>query len=162
MYRTQLGCQIMSVGNNEQLCRSMGVNTDRVKFLSYLVSATICGFAGILQICYSGTISIAIDMTTMSIIFKPLMGALIGMQLVKLVDNLPLVIYIGEVCIQIIFNGLIALGLTDAWQNVVLGAFIVIVMYFTGDSVPTISKIKKSLKRRNEISLYLKKRKSIA
>ena len=143
-YKTKYGWQIKAIGNNEKLCKNVGLNTAKLKTISYMVSAVMCGFAAILSICYSGTISTPTQSSTLSMVFKPIMGALIGMQLVRFWDNLPVLIFVGELCIQIIFNGLIALGLNDAWQNVMLGGFIILVMYITGDGTDLIPEIRRA------------------
>jgi ribose transport system permease protein len=149
-YRTKTGCQIKVVGSNEKLSQSMGIHTSRVKTAAYIFSALMCGFAAVLAICYSGTISVSTGTGTLSMIFKPIMGVMIGIQLVKFYDNLPLLIFIGELCIQIIFNGFIALGFPDAWQNMMLGIFILAVMAFTGDATPGLGDIRRSVRRRRE------------
>lgn len=147
-YHTRMGRQLKAVGNNEDLCRSMGINADHIKMLAYLMSALMCGFASVLSLCYSGSVSIAIGSSTLSMIFKPLMGVMIGMQLVKLYDNLPLLIFIGEFAIQIVFNGFIALGMSDAWQNIILGIFILAVMMMTNEHGPGIHEIRRMIFQR--------------
>lgn len=148
-YRTRMGRQLKAVGNNEDLCRSMGIKASRVKVLSFMMSALMCGFASVLSLCYSGSVSIAIGSSTLSMIFKPLMGVMIGMQLVKLYDNLPLLIFIGELAIQIVFNGFISLGMSDAWQNIILGIFILVVMTITGDRQSIFGKVRRIIRRRH-------------
>lgn len=128
IYRTKIGCHIQAVGNDEKMARNMGMNTEGVKFKAYILAGLFCGIAAILQIRYSGTITSQIGMVTMSMIFKPMIGVIIGLQLVRFIDNLPLLILIGEISISIIFNGFIAMGLTDTAQNIVLGTFLVVIM----------------------------------
>lgn len=127
-YHTRIGCQINAVGDNEVLVQSMGVNSSKVKFAAFLISGVFIGFAAMLQMSYSGAISLQTGMATMQLVFKPMMGVMIGLVLVRLWNVLPLMILIGELTISIIFNGLIAMGLTDDIQNIVLGAFLLIVM----------------------------------
>jgi ribose transport system permease protein len=115
----------------------MGINTERVKFIGFVISGFFCGIAGILIVSYSASISAQIGMVTMSMIFKPIIGVLIGMQLIKLVDNLAFAILIGELSISIIFNGFIALGLTDTVQNIVLGIFLIVVMAISANARDT-------------------------
>ena len=67
-------------------------------------------------------------MSSLSMVFKPMMGVMIGMELLSLIDNLALNIMIGELCISMIFTGLIALGLPSTMQDVVLGIFMIAVM----------------------------------
>ena len=151
-YRTKTGKQLKAVGNNEKLCKSIGINADRIKMLAYMISALVCGFASILSICYSGSVSISIGSATLTMIFKPLMGVMIGMQLVKLYDNLPLLIFIGELTIQIVFNGFIALGMSDAWQNIILGIFILFVMAVTNESNLDLTELYRRFKERHTAS----------
>lgn len=128
MYKTKLGCLIKAVGNDEVMVKSMGVNTDHVKFKAFVISGVFCIFGAVLQICYAGTVTLQTGMVTMNMVFKPMMGVMIGLQLIRLFDNMPLMIFIGELTIAIIFNGFISLGLTDNIQNIILGAFLLIVM----------------------------------
>ncbi len=127
-YRTKLGCMIQATGNDESMLQNMGVNVDSVKFKAFTVSGIFCFVAALLQICYSGTVQAMTDMSTMTMVFKPMMGVLIAMELVKIYDNMPLMIVIGEIVIQTVFNGFIAMGWTDNIQNIVLGVFLIVVL----------------------------------
>lgn len=127
-YKTKFGCLVNAIGNDEALLKGMGVSVDNVKFKAFISSGLFCFFAALLQICYSGSVQALTQMTTMSMTFKPMMGVLIAMQLVKIVDNLPLMIVIGEVVIQTVFNGFIAMGWSDNIQNIVLGCFLIVVL----------------------------------
>ncbi len=133
-YKTSLGCQIMACGNDEVMLKNMGVNTDRLKFIAFAMSGIFCAFGAIVQSCYSGQVTVAIGMVSMSMVFEPMMGVLIGIQLLKLVDNMPLMIFIGELTISIIFNGFIALGFTENIQNIILGVFLLVVLGFSGNA----------------------------
>lgn len=127
-YKTKLGCLIQATGNDEAMLKSMGVNVESVKFKAFVLSGIFCFAAAMLQICYSGTVQALTNMSTMSMVFKPMMGVLIAMQLVKICDNMPLMIFIGELVIQTVFNGFIAMGWTDNIQNIVLGGFLILVL----------------------------------
>lgn len=127
-YRTKLGCLINAVGNDEAMLKNMGTNVDRVKFKAFAISGIFCFFAAVLQICYSGTVTSMTSMTTMTMVFKPMMGVLIAMELIKILDCMPLMIFIGEVVIQTVFNGFIAMGWTDNIQNIILGVFLIVVL----------------------------------
>lgn len=133
-YKTSTGCQIMACGNDEVMLKSMGVDTGKLKFTAFALSGIFCAFGAVIQSCYSGQVTISIGMVSMSMVFKPMMGVLIGMQLLRLVDNMPLMIFLGELTISIIFNGFIALGLTDNLQNIVLGVFLLLVLGFAGNT----------------------------
>lgn len=127
-YHTKFSYHVRVVGNNELLAKNMGISVRRVNFLCFAVGGIFVGIVGILQICYSNSVSASISMASMSLVFKPMMGVMIAMELLKICDNFALNIVVGEVCISIIFNGLIALGLPATMQDVVLGLFMLLVM----------------------------------
>lgn len=127
-YRTKFSYQVRIIGNNELLAKNMGINPKKINFWCWTIGGIFVGIVGILQVSYSNSVSGALDMSSLSMVFKPMMGVMIGMELLVLIDNLALNIIIGEVCISIIFNGLIALGLPSTMQDVVLGLFMIAVM----------------------------------
>ena len=127
-YKTQLGSLINATGNDEAMLKSMGVNVERVKFLAFFISGIFCFLGAVMQACYAGTVQAVTNMGTMSMVFKPMMGVLIATQLVKIFDNMPLMILLGEIVIQTVFNGFVAMGWTDNIQNIVLGIFLLMVI----------------------------------
>jgi len=135
IYHSNIGFGIKAIGNDEKLAMNIGLNTQRIKFMAWFISGIFCGIGGILQACYSMSVTAMIGLVSMDLVFKPLIGVLIGMQLVRLWDNLPVLIFIGELIIAIIFNGFIAMGLSDIEQNIVLGVFLLAVMAISSRSV---------------------------
>lgn len=127
-YRTKFSYQVRIIGNNELLAKNMGINPKKINFWCWTIGGIFVGVVGILQISYSNSVSGALDMSSLSMVFKPMMGVMVGMELLALIDNLALNIVIGELCISIIFTGLIALGLPATMQDVVLGLFMIVVM----------------------------------
>lgn len=127
-YHTKFGNQIRAIGNDEALAISLGIKPDREKLKAYLISGLFCGVGAVLQICFAGSVSVATGMITMSLVFKPMMGVMIALVFIRLWDNMPVLILIGELCLSIVFNGLIALGLTDNYQSIALGVFLLIIL----------------------------------
>lgn len=127
-YKMKIGSHVRAVGNDELMAAEMGINVAGTKFNAYILSGLFCGIAAILQICYSGIISAQIGMSTLELVFKPMMGVMIAMELLKLIDNFAVLILVGELTISILFNGFIAMGLSDTVQNIFLGAFLLLVM----------------------------------
>lgn len=127
-YRTKFSYHVRTIGNNELLARNMGISSKKINFMTFLVGGIFLGIVGILQISYSNSVGGGINMSSLSMCFKPMMGVMIGMELLALIDNLALNIMIGEICISTIFTGLIAMGLPSTMQDVVLGVFMIVVM----------------------------------
>lgn len=133
-YRTKFSFHVKAIGQNEILASNMGIKPKCVYFMAFLISGIFIGIASILQISYPSSISATMDMGSLSMVFKPMMGVMIGMELLPIIDNLALNIILGELCLSIIFNGLIAIGLPSTMQDVVLGAFMLIVMGISANS----------------------------
>lgn len=127
-YRTRIGKYITAVGNDEKMCKNLGINADNVKFVSILLTGVFCFFAAILNICYSGSITTGTEMITMNMVFKPIMCVILARYMRKKLDCMPLLIFIGGVSITIIFNGFIAMGFSEAIQDIMLGVFLIIVL----------------------------------
>ncbi|MFA6856512.1 MAG: hypothetical protein WCR31_04820 [Treponema sp.] len=116
-----------AIGNNELLSKDMGMNVPLVKFLTYVVGGLFLGIASVLQISYAGSIGPQVNLTSIALVFRPMIGLIIGLALSR-ICNLAVGIYIGALSINIIFIGIIALGLPDTMQNIFLGVFLLAVM----------------------------------
>jgi len=134
LYKTKTGCLIKAVGNDEIMAAHMGVKPGRIKVLAYLISGVFSAITGLLLVSFSGLVSIQTGMSTLAMVFQPVIGVFIGLQLLRFVDNLPLLIFVGQITLTIIFNGFIALGLTDHIQRLVLGLFLIVVMAISANT----------------------------
>lgn len=133
-YKTKIGSNLVAVGNDELMCKNVGIDPAKVKMNAFILSGIFASIAGVLYLCYSGSITASTGMGTMSLVFKPLMCVLIARVLRRFVDNMPLLILIGSLSLAIIFNGFIALGFSDALQDVFLGLFMIGVMGYSGSA----------------------------
>lgn len=131
LYKTKSGYQINAVGCDEMLAQNVGINVRKAKIMAFLAASIFIIVAAFLQVGTSSRVSNLIGMDSMSVVFKPLIGVMIGTQLLRLVRCFPLVILVGEICLTIIFNGLISIGVSDNIQGVVLGLFLLGVMIIT-------------------------------
>lgn len=129
-YRTRIGSHITAVGNDEKMCKNVGINADRVKFTAIVLTGIFGSLSGLLYICYSGSITATTDMASLSMTFKPIMCVILGRYMKKYIECMPLLIFVGGISITIIFNGFIALGFSDAIQDIVLGLFLIVILGF--------------------------------
>lgn len=141
-YRTKIGSYITAVGNDEKMCKNVGINADKVKFIAVILTGIFGSLSGLLYICYSGSITAGTEMTSLSMVFKPIMCVILGRYLRKNIECMPLLIFIGGVSITIIFNGFIALGFSDAIQDIVLGLFLIVILGF-GAITESVLKLKR-------------------
>ena len=144
-YRTKFSTQARMVGSDELIAKTIGIKPLKVKFTTFLVGGAFLGVAAMLSACYSSAVGYKVEMASISMVFKPMMAVIIGMSLEKFV-KMPVGIFIGSLCISIIFTGIIALGWPDSLQNVILGIFMLVVLAF-----PTLQKKLADTKRRREV-----------
>lgn len=150
-YRTKFSTQARMVGSDELISRNIGINPMKVKFTTFLVGGVFLGIAAMLSACYSSAVGYKVEMNSLSMVFKPMMAVIIGMSLERLV-KMPVGIFIGSLCISIIFTGIIALGWPDSLQNVILGVFMLVVLAF-----PTIRKRLDDFNRRRKAKHFFEK-----
>ncbi len=141
-YRTKFSTQARMVGSDELIAKNIGIKPLKVKFSTFLVGGLFLGLAAMVSACYSSAVGYKAEMSSISMVFKPMMAVIIGMSLERFV-KMPLGIFIGSLCISIIFTGIIALGWPDSLQNVILGIFMLVVLAF-----PTIRSKIADVKRR--------------
>jgi len=134
LYNTKIGCVIKAVGNDETMASNMGVKAGRVKVVAYLIGGVFCAVAALLLVSSAAAVSMVTGMGTLTMVFQPMIGVFIGLQLIRLIDNLPFLIFVGQISLTIIFNGFIAMGLTDHIQRLVLGLFLIVVMAISANT----------------------------
>lgn len=142
-YHTKFSYEIKAIGGDEMIARDMGVNVRKAKFFIYIVGSIFMGIASILQISYARTIAAKLNLGSLSLVFQPLMGLIIGLEL-QSICNLAVGIFIGQFTMSMIFTGLISMGLPATMQNVALGAFLLIVLSIAANRGGMQGLIKKS------------------
>ena len=127
-YKTKSCYHMRLIGGNELLAKNIGVNVKKANFQAYAIGGFFIGVVGMLQLCYSGTVTSSLTLSSLSLVFQPMMGVLIGVELLALVDNLALTVVVGELFISILYNMIIGMGVDSSMQDVLLGFFMIIVM----------------------------------
>lgn len=106
---TDLGLAIQATGNNEQMIRSFGVNTDGMKILTLSISNGLVGLAGALIAQYNGVadISMGIGVILVGLASVILGQALLGQRWIWLAT---LAVVVGAVLYRIIIFGALRIG----------------------------------------------------
>ena len=124
---TVFSFHMRAVGSNEAVAKNSGIKTDLVKCKSFVYGSVFIGIAAILTLSQSGSVGAQTSLGSVTIMFKPLISVLLALELQRICD-LTIGIFIAQFTLNIIFIGLIAVGLPDTFQNVVLGFFLLVVM----------------------------------
>lgn len=124
---TVFSFHMRAVGSNEAVAKNSGIKTDLVKCKSFVYGSVFIGIAAILTLSQSGSVGAQTSLGSVTIMFKPLISVLLALVLQR-ICNLTIGIFIAQFTLNVIFIGLIAVGLPDTFQNVVLGFFLLVVM----------------------------------
>lgn len=127
---TKIGTYTYAIGSNEFVAKNMGINVSLYKLIAFVISGAFLGIMGILTISYGSSMVAVTGMASMSRNFVPTMGCFFGLAFKKY--GMPLqAIIIGELVINIIFFGFIALGAPTAIQDVITGLALLIIITVT-------------------------------
>lgn len=140
--RTKIATQARVVGSDELIARNVGIKPMKVKFSTYIIGSMFLALAAIQSSCYSSAVGYSQNMVSMSMVFRPMMAVIIGISMSGLIRH-SIGIFIGSLCLSIMFTGIIALGWPDSLQNIFLGVFLTIVL-----ALPTIQRSFADFKRR--------------
>ena len=80
-----------------------------------------------LSICQSGSVGAQTSLGSITVIFKPMISIMLALVIQNVCD-LTAGIFVSQLILTIFFIGLIAMGMPDTSQNVVLGFFLLVVM----------------------------------
>lgn len=129
---TKFSYHMRAVGSNEIVAKNSGIKVGLVKFKTLLYGSIFLGMASFLSICQSGSVGAQTNLGSVTVLFKPLISILIAL-VIQQICNLTIGIFIAQLSLNIIFIGLIAVGMPDTTQNVVLGVFLLVVMIISNN-----------------------------
>ena len=127
---TKIGTYTYAIGSNEVVAKNMGVNVSKYKIVAFTLAGFFFGLQAILTISFGTSMTSASNLSSMSRNFTPLMGTFFGLAFKKY-GHPVVAIVIGEMIIQLMFNGFVALGAPTTIQNVVTGAALLLIVALT-------------------------------
>ena len=130
---TKFSYNMRAVGSNEVVARNAGIRVDGVKLKTFVYGGIFIGMASLLTISQSGSVGAQTNLGSVTVVFKPLISILLALVLQR-ICNLTVGIFVAQFSLNIIFIGLIALGMPDTAQNVFLGVFLLLVMIVFNNS----------------------------
>jgi len=123
--RTMYGARVFAVGNNDRAAWLAGVNVDRIRIATFVLSGTLAGFAGIMQVARQGTATAGMGA---NFLFPILTAVVLGGASMtggrgKVFNTL-----IAAIFLTSINNGMILLGIDIYTQNIVSGVILVVAL----------------------------------
>jgi ribose transport system permease protein len=129
LHQTRFGRYLFAVGSNKEATRLSGVNTTRILYIAYIVSATCAAFVGVLLAARIGIGNATqAEGWELQAIASSVIG---GTSLFGAIGSVhgPL---IGAFILATINNGANLLNVNSFWQLVITGALIIVIVYFDG------------------------------
>jgi len=124
---TKFGNWIFSTGSNKQSARMMGINTDRVKIICFIIVGVLSAFAGIIQ---ATRIHVSAPWTAQTWNLEAIAGAVVGG--VSLRGGVGSIIgaILGALCIRVLSVGLTMLGLSPYHFMISVGILLILAVAF--------------------------------
>ena len=137
--KTYFGRYVYAVGSNAEVARLSGVNTDRVKILSYVICAFCCWVAGIVLLSRlnSGQTEVGANYPMLVVT-----ACVAGGVSISGGQGAMSKAFIGMILMSCLSNGFTLLRITDYWQSIAQG---LILMFAVG--FDAIQKMPKRVKR---------------
>jgi ribose transport system permease protein len=129
LHQTRFGRYLFAVGSNKEATRLSGVNTTRMLYIAYILSATCAAFVGILLAARIGIGNATqAEGWELQAIASSVIG---GTSLFGAIGSIhgPL---IGAFILATINNGANLLNVNSFWQLVITGGLIIVIVYFDG------------------------------
>ncbi len=127
---TKVGTYTYAIGSNEFVAKNMGIKVNKYKVIAFVISGAFLGIMAALTISYSSSMLAETGMASMSRNFVPTMGCFFGTAFKKYGIPLQAIVF-GELVINIIFFGFIAMGAPTAIQDVITGLALLIIITVT-------------------------------
>jgi ribose transport system permease protein len=121
--RTVFGRQVFAVGGNEKAAALSGINTRAVKFLTYVLSGLLSAVTGIL---FVARFESAQADSGKGMELDAIAAAVIGGTSLMGGEGSVVGVLLGASIMVIIRNGLVVMGVSSYWQELIIGTIIVL------------------------------------
>ncbi|MEJ5867148.1 ABC transporter permease [Pseudokineococcus sp. 5B2Z-1] len=126
LHHTRFGLHTSAVGSNPEACRRVGIRVDRQLIKVYAMAGLLAGLAGLLNLTFFRSTTIAGHaLTNLDVIAGVVIG---GTSLFGGVGTV-FGTLVGLLIPATLRNGFVIIGVEPYWQQVVVGAFLVIAVY---------------------------------
>jgi len=124
---TKFGNWIFATGSNKESARMMGINTDRVKIICFILVGFLAAFAGIIQ---TTRIHIAAPWTAQTMNLEAIAGAVVGGTLLTGGVGSILGAVLGAFSLRVLSLGLVMMGLSPYVYMVATGVLLILAVAF--------------------------------
>lgn len=131
--KTAFGHNMRALGNNQAIANSVGLDSDKIKFLSFLLGSVFLGMGSVMYVSNMGEVRNVSTMGSMTIMMDGFMGMFIALFIAKYCD-MTLAIPFGVFTMKMMTNGFVALGVSATVRDIVQGFFLLILLVIQANS----------------------------
>ena len=119
-----------SVWANIKIADSAGIDIDKTKFISFVLSGLFLGVAGIVHMSANVSVTGVTGFASASMIFDGIMGVFVAQVLARYI-NYNVAIIIGTITIRMLSAGLVACGFSSEIRGILTGVFLFVVVSYS-------------------------------
>lgn len=127
---TTLGANMRAIGANIKIADSAGIDIDKTKFISFVLSGLFLGVAGIVHMSANVSVTGVTGFASASMIFDGIMGVFVAQVLARYI-NYNVAIIIGTITIRMLSAGLVACGFSSEIRGILTGVFLFVVVSYS-------------------------------
>lgn len=131
--KTAFGHNLSAIGNNQAIANNVGLDSDKIKFLSYLFGAVFLGVAAVLYVSEKAELRNVSAMSSMTIMMDGFMGMFMAMFLSKYC-NMSIAVVIGTFSMKMLSNGFVAMGFSSTARDIVQGLFLLVLLTISANA----------------------------
>ncbi len=124
---TAFGHNIRALGNNQEIANKVGLDSDKIKFVCFVVSGAFLGIAAILYGSAAGEVRNVGALGSMTIMMDAFMGVFLAGFLSKFC-NITFGVVVSAFTMKMITNGFVAVGLSATVRDITTGMMLFILL----------------------------------
>ena len=143
---TVFGHNLGIIGANQDVAYRSGINLKKTKFMAYVMSGFYIGLACVIYVGQSGSVSVATNLSSASVIFDAMMGFFVA-NFLSAYCGMAIGVVVGTFCMRMLSTGLIAMGFSSSVNQIFTGFFLLLLLAFSANQY-----LPAEIKKRKEVA----------
>ena len=124
-YKTELGYNIRAIGNSYLIAKSIGINIEKTRIYTFTLAGVLIGIGTLVYFSNSSHLAPVANMESMATNFSAMISVFLGNYISKYCNKI-IAIFFASFTMKMLAAGLVAIGISSTFQDVVTGLFLII------------------------------------
>ena len=129
---TTYGHNLRALGGNDELARRAGLNINKIKLLSFIISGFFAGIAGALYMSSNGQVYTPAAFGSISTVMDAFLGLFLGMFLSRFCDT-TVGLIIAVITMTTMTNGFVIMGIDATYRDILKSVVLFLLLAFSGN-----------------------------